>query len=143
MEGVADERWHSAPDPALPLASPAQLRAALAQVAAKRALAVLLVDLTDASGGFLSRVRDLIGRNHVLLLGTKVATIRKERRGRDVYVRGAANVGKSAFVRSSRVLDMNKSFLSGSRPLMPPRIQAGVFEVARLLKFRAHITYQQ
>jgi len=29
-----------------------------------------------------------------------VATIRKERRGRDVYVLGAANVGKSAFVRS-------------------------------------------
>ena len=28
-----------------------------------------------------------------------VATIRKERRGRDVYVLGAANVGKSAFVR--------------------------------------------
>ena len=72
VEGVADERRHSAPDPARPLASPVQLRAALAQVAAKRALAVLLVDLTDASGSFLSRVRDLVGRNPVLLLGTKV-----------------------------------------------------------------------
>ena len=28
-----------------------------------------------------------------------MATIRKERGGRDVYVLGAANVGKSAFVR--------------------------------------------
>jgi len=29
------------------------------------------VDLTDAAGSFLSRVRDLVGRNPVLLLGTK------------------------------------------------------------------------
>ncbi|KAK9841746.1 hypothetical protein WJX81_000306 [Elliptochloris bilobata] len=145
VEGVADERRHAAPDPARALATPAQLRAALATVAQRRALAVLLVDLTDAAGSFLSRVRDLVGRNPVLLLGTKadllpqgtneadvvrwllataahkrlspfgaylvssrtnegvseaVATIRKERRGRDVYVLGAANVGKSAFVRA-------------------------------------------
>jgi len=32
-----------------------------------------------------------------------VATLRKERRGRDVYVLGAANVGKSAFVRRARL----------------------------------------
>lgn len=29
-----------------------------------------------------------------------VAAIRRERRGRDVYVIGAANVGKSAFIRA-------------------------------------------
>lgn len=29
-----------------------------------------------------------------------VAAIRRERRGRDVYVMGAANVGKSAFIRA-------------------------------------------
>jgi len=69
VEGVADERRRGgAPDPARPLASPAQLRGALAAVAGQRAL---LVDLTDAAGSFLSRVRDLVGRNPVLLLGTK------------------------------------------------------------------------
>jgi nitric-oxide synthase len=31
---------------------------------------------------------------------TAVAAIRRERRGRDVYVMGAANVGKSAFIRA-------------------------------------------
>ena len=29
-----------------------------------------------------------------------VAAIRRERRGRDVYAMGAANVGKSAFIRA-------------------------------------------
>ncbi len=72
VEGVADERRRGgAPDPARPLASPAQLRGALAALAGQRALAVLLVDMTDAAGSFLSRVRDLVGRNPVLLLGTK------------------------------------------------------------------------
>ncbi len=37
-----------------------------------------------------------------------VATIRKERRGRDVYVLGAANVGKSAFVRFSLFSTMRR-----------------------------------
>ena len=68
---MADERRHARPDPARALASPAALRAALAAVANRRALAVLLVDLTDVAGSFLSRVRDLVGRNPVLLLGTK------------------------------------------------------------------------
>lgn len=34
---------------------------------------MLLVDLTDASGSFLPRVRDLVGKNPVVLVGTKVA----------------------------------------------------------------------
>ena len=44
------------------------------QVREERAVAVLLVDLLDASGSFLSRVRDLIGKNPVFLVGTKVRT---------------------------------------------------------------------
>lgn len=111
----------------------------------QRALVVLLVDLLDASGSILGRVRDLVGANPIILVGTKadllpagtdvaevaewlaaaadfrrmavaavhlvsarsgdgvaraVAALRQERRGRDVYVVGAANVGKSAFVRA-------------------------------------------
>ena len=38
-------------------------------------MAVLLVDLMDASGSFLPRVRDLVGRNPVVLVGTKVYPI--------------------------------------------------------------------
>ncbi len=33
---------------------------------------MLLVDLMDASGSFLPRVRDLVGKNPVVLVGTKV-----------------------------------------------------------------------
>lgn len=44
----------------------------LLQVREKRAVAVVLVDLMDASGSFLPRVRDLVGKNPVVLVGTKV-----------------------------------------------------------------------
>ena len=37
-------------------------------------MVVLLVDLLDASGSFLNHVRDLVGGNPVLLIGTKVRT---------------------------------------------------------------------
>lgn len=43
------------------------------QVREQRAVAVLLVDLLDASGSFLSRMRDLVGKNPVFLVGTKVS----------------------------------------------------------------------
>ena len=33
-------------------------------------------------------------------VGAAVASIRRERKGRDTYVMGAANVGKSAFIRA-------------------------------------------
>ena len=33
-------------------------------------------------------------------MGAAVAAVRRERRGRDVFVMGAANVGKSAFIRA-------------------------------------------
>lgn len=44
------------------------------QVREERAVAVLLVDVLDASGSFLSRVRDLVGKNPVFLVGTKVCS---------------------------------------------------------------------
>ena len=114
-------------------------------VQSQRALVVLLVDLLDASGSILGRVREFVGANPIMLVGTKadllpagtdlaavsdwlfaaaefkrlsassvhlvsartgagvaaaVADLRRERRGRDVYVVGAANVGKSAFIRA-------------------------------------------
>jgi nitric-oxide synthase, plant len=34
-------------------------------------MVVLLVDLLDASGSFFNHVRDLVGRNPVVLVGTK------------------------------------------------------------------------
>lgn len=55
------------------LISPDQLRAQLKGLAEQRILAVLVVDLLDCSGSFLTRVRDLVGRNPVLLIGTKVS----------------------------------------------------------------------
>eukprot|EP00887_Chlorella_sp_A99_P005985 scaffold27.g5985.t1 len=127
------------------LLAPEQLRQQLAVVRERRALVVLLVDLLDASGSLLGRVRELAGGNPILLVGTKAdllpagadlaavidwlasaaalkkinvagvhlvssrtgagvaaaaGAMRRERRGRDVYVMGAANVGKSAFIRA-------------------------------------------
>lgn len=127
------------------LLTPEELREKLKVVRTEPALVVMLVDLLDASGSFLGRVRELIGNNPVMLVGTKadllpkgtelldveewlletaaykrlnvmgvkaissrtsegipqaVSAIRRERRGRNVYVIGAANVGKSAFVRA-------------------------------------------
>lgn len=55
------------------LISPDQLRNQLKGLAEQRILAVLVIDLLDCSGSFLSRVRDLVGRNPVLLIGTKVS----------------------------------------------------------------------
>lgn len=54
------------------LISPDQLRAQLKGLAEQRILAVLMVDLLDCSGSFLTRVRDFVGRNPVFLIGTKV-----------------------------------------------------------------------
>jgi nitric-oxide synthase len=58
------------------LLSPAQLRQQLADIKGQRALVVLLIDLTDASGSFLGRVRDLVGQNPIILVGTKVGCLR-------------------------------------------------------------------
>ena len=37
-------------------------------------MVVLLVDLLDASGSFLSRARDIAGKNPIVLIGTKVTS---------------------------------------------------------------------
>ena len=130
-----------------------------------RALVVLLIDLLDASGSMLGRVRDLIGGNPIIVVGTKadllpngtdpdeleewlssalafkrisadsvhivssrtgdgvaeaVGAVRRSRLGRDVYVMGAANVGKSSFVRAL-VKDMSSMKSRQYDPLAPGR----------------------
>ena len=127
----------------------------------RKALVVLLVDLSDVSGSFLPRVRDLIGPNPVLLIGTKadllpkgteqdkvlewmacvlaarlnvldaqllsaksgegmggaVKAVMQQRNGRDVYVMGAANVGKSLFI--GALLDLLHAEQGGRMSRLP------------------------
>jgi len=142
------------------LIDPNSLRDQLRHVRETYAMVVMVIDLMDVSGSFLGRIRDLVGGNPIILVGTKadllprgcnltlvaewlldlsdhrglnvigvelissrtrdgveaaVGTILRSRRGRDVYVIGAANVGKSAFVRS--MLSDMSSF--GSRNFDP------------------------
>lgn len=124
--------------------TPEELKAQLATLKDLKCFVVLLVDLTDVTGSFLPRVRDLVGGNPIVLIGTKadllpkktteaeveawlydrlsprlnviechlvsartgdgiapaVRTILGERKGRDLFILGAANVGKSLFVAS-------------------------------------------
>ncbi|GAX85282.1 hypothetical protein CEUSTIGMA_g12700.t1 [Chlamydomonas eustigma] len=134
------------------LISPEQLRLQLMEVKDKKAIVVMLIDLLDASGSLMTKVRDIVGKNPLILVGTKMdllpegyrpkdvaewlteaaarkhlnvvschlvssksgdgvsaatSKICRERKGRDVYVVGAANVGKSAFVRAM-LQDMGK-----------------------------------
>uniref|UniRef100_A0A7I4E6M4 CP-type G domain-containing protein n=1 Tax=Physcomitrium patens TaxID=3218 RepID=A0A7I4E6M4_PHYPA len=129
-----------------------ELRAQLTHLRYEKALIVKLVDIVDFNGSFLTRVRDLVGSNPIILVVTKVdllpkgtdlaavgdwviqATIAKklnvisvhltsakaatgisgfsalmlrQRQGRDVYVLGSANVGKSAFI-STLLRDMGE-----------------------------------
>ena len=121
-------------------------RSAMQMVRDTKSVCVLLIDVLDASGSFLTRVRDLIGSNPVIVIATKcdllpkgsnldkvkawvedlvgfkslnalgvylvssktgegfdrcTGAILSQRLGRDVYVVGAANVGKTAFVRAT------------------------------------------
>jgi nitric-oxide synthase len=124
--------------------TPEELRAELRPLRDQKILAVLLVDVTDVTGSFLPRVRDLIGGNPIVLVGTKSdllprktdaqsvlawmverlsqrlnvidahlvssrtgdglddcsRSILANRKGRDTFILGAANVGKSLFVGS-------------------------------------------
>ena len=169
VSGVAGAAALSAEDF---VSTPEELRTALQAYADQKVLVVLLVDLADASGSLLTGVRNLVGGNPIMVVGTKadllpktcepgavrrwleseakrrgvgtlagcyltsssdstrrpprnqnknnrqksqqstspttrmprgnlpnvVAAIRREQRGRDVVVVGAANVGKSAFI---------------------------------------------
>lgn len=44
----------------------------LQEVRARKAVVVLLVDLLDASGTLMTKVRDMIGKNPIILVGTKM-----------------------------------------------------------------------
>ena len=143
------------------LVTPEELRGQLVHLRERKALVVLLVDLSDVSGSFLPRVRDLIGPNPVLLIGTKadllpkgteqdkvlewmacvlaarlnvldaqllsaksgegmggaVKAVMQQRNGRDVYVMGAANVGKSLFI--GALLDLLHAEQGGRMSRLP------------------------
>ena len=144
LPGVRDFAQRGYDDDAS-LMTPDELRSSLEGVKDIPALIVLLVDLLDVSGSLLGKIRDIVGRNPIILVGTKadllptgcdsysveewlassasfkrltvcgvylvssktgegmaaaIAAVRKERRGRDTFIMGAANVGKSAFIRS-------------------------------------------
>lgn len=120
-----------------------QLRMELSHIRDEKALIIKLVDIVDFNGSFLTRVRDLVGANPIVLVVTKIdllprgtnfaavgdwivefltrkklnvisvhltssksmvgipgvaSYLRQQRQGRDVYILGSANVGKSAFV---------------------------------------------
>ncbi|KAL3755910.1 hypothetical protein ACJRO7_002887 [Eucalyptus globulus] len=120
-----------------------ELRDKLSHLRREKALIIKLVDIVDFNGSFLSRVRDLVGANPIILVVTKVdllpkgsdlncigdwvveattkkklnvlsvhltssksltgiagviSEIQREKKGRDVYILGSANVGKSAFI---------------------------------------------
>ena len=146
------------PDAGAGVATPEELRAQLEHITNRKALVVQLVDLTDVAGTLLPRLREIIGPNPVILLGTKLDLLPKGtdyqavvdwlarvakvstisvrlvsaktgdglasavrevadlRNGRDVYVLGAANVGKSQFI-SAFLEHFSRGRLSGaSRP---------------------------
>ena len=74
VPGVADlwrDPQQQAPGQRM-LATPEQLRQQLTGMRNKHAVIVLVVDLLDSSGSFLPRVRDLVGKNPVVIVGTKV-----------------------------------------------------------------------
>lgn len=50
------------------------------QLALRAAVVVLLVDLTDAGGTLMGRVRDMVGRNPIVMVGTKMDLLPEVRR---------------------------------------------------------------
>ena len=152
------------------LATPTELRSQLLGLANRSILVVMVVDLLDVPGSILARVRDLVGRNPVFLIGTRsdllppdaasaplladwlvaaaarrkltvagaaivssrsgegvphaAAALRRARAGRDVVVVGAANVGKSAFVRA---------FMQDMASFDSPQFDAAAAAVAKRL----------
>eukprot|EP00252_Welwitschia_mirabilis_P003044 TRINITY_DN13107_c0_g1_i1.p1 TRINITY_DN13107_c0_g1~~TRINITY_DN13107_c0_g1_i1.p1 ORF type:complete len:609 (-),score=117.10 TRINITY_DN13107_c0_g1_i1:10-1836(-) len=142
-----------------------QLREKLSYLRHQKALIIKLVDIVDFNGSFLTRVRELVGANPIILVATKVdllpkgtdlnavgdwiveavlrkklnvlsihltsskslsgfvgvaSEIQKQRKGRDVYVLGSANVGKSAFIDALLKTMSIKNFeLSATRRYKP------------------------
>ncbi|MEW5318490.1 MAG: hypothetical protein WDW38_009708 [Sanguina aurantia] len=54
------------------LVSAEQLRNQLMEVKDKKALVIMLVDLLDAAGSLMAKVRDIVGSNPIILVGTKM-----------------------------------------------------------------------
>jgi nitric-oxide synthase len=52
-----------------------ELRSQLSHLRFEKALIVKLVDIVDFNGSFLTRVRDLIGANPIILVATKVSIL--------------------------------------------------------------------
>ena len=75
VPGVTD-LWHTT-DSTKQLATPEELRAQLVHIRDLPALVVLVVDLLDCSGTFLPRLRDTVGKNPVVLVGTKADLLPK------------------------------------------------------------------
>ena len=141
------------------LLTPEELRDQLIHLRRRKVLVLKLIDVLDINGSFLTRVRDLVGSNPIILIATKsdllpkgtdmqrvldwlqsiadrkrlriaglhivsctkgegiqrvAAQIVRTRKGRDVYVLGAANVGKSSFIRAllSEMGDMQSAAFS-------------------------------
>eukprot|EP00250_Pteridium_aquilinum_P010516 c19443_g1_i1 orf=108-1952(+) len=147
-----------------------QLRTELSHIRNEKALIINLVDIVDFNGSFLTRIRDLVGANPIMLVVTKidllprgtnftavgdwiveflmrkklnvisvhltssksmvgiagvVSYLRQQRQGRNVYILGSANVGKSAFV-SAMLQEMSKRDLAASAALRHLPIQSAM-----------------
>ena len=145
LEGVEEEAGAAeSAGMGIGVTTPEQLRAELAPLRGQKVLIVMLVEVPDVTGSFLPKVRDLVGGNPIILVGTKLdmlpkgtdpnailgwmanrlsprlnlvdthlvsartgegvagaaRAIMKERAGRDTFILGAANVGKSLFIGS-------------------------------------------
>ncbi len=56
-------------------------------------MVVLLVDLLDASGTLMGRVRDMVGRNPIVLVGTKMDLLPEVRACAEGQERGGRTQG--------------------------------------------------
>ncbi|MCO5597272.1 hypothetical protein L7F22_051348 [Adiantum nelumboides] len=147
-----------------------QLRMELSHIRDEKALIVNLVDIVDFNGSFLSRIRDVVGANPIVLVATKVdllprgtnfaaigdwilefltrkklnvisvhltssksmvgipgvvSYLRQQRQGRDVFILGSANVGKSAFV-SAMLQELSKRDYAATAALRRLPIQSAM-----------------
>ena len=76
MVPAVQDSWslQAGPQGRLPLIPPEQLKEELAGIRSSRALVVMLVDLLDCSGSFVGKIRDIVGKNPIVLVGTKVSS---------------------------------------------------------------------
>lgn len=74
MVPAVQDLWslQAAQEGRLPLIPPERLKEELAGIRDSRSLIIMLVDLLDCSASFVSKIRDIAGRNPIVLVGTKV-----------------------------------------------------------------------